>query len=113
MKIKLAYILQNIALGLLILAIPGQFVFNSEMFDIFYAVASSAGICLILISFAIFRGDWGVVPVAVIFGCISIYFMVDFSIFDEFVKTKKAGIIIITLSAICWLISLIRQLWRK
>jgi len=113
MKNKIAFILLNVALILLITAIPGQFIFEGNSFDLYYAISTSAGICLLLISFAVYRDSWGVVPIAVIFWVIALYFSIDFSILDDFVKTRNAGIFIIIISTLCYVYSLIQWLWRR
>lgn len=113
MKKSIAFILHNLALILLLTSIPGQFVLKGNDFDIYYAVSTCAGISLLLISIAISANSWGTIPVAIVFGCIGIYFAIDFSIFDDFVETEKAGILIIIISSVCYVYSLIQQLWRK
>lgn len=110
---KISNIIEHTSLLLLIVAIGGQFYFVGETFDIIYAVGSSAGVSLLLISNSLKRKEWGLIPIAVLFGTVALYFSIDFSILDDFVKTKNSGLIIISTSFLCYLILLFQQLWHK
>lgn len=113
MKQRIAFIILNTAILLLITSIGGTFVFKGDFFDMYYAVGSCAGVSLLLISIAIYQNNWGVVPIAVVFGIFSIYFAVDFSILDDLIKTKKVGVFILITSFLCYVYSFFQQLWHK
>jgi hypothetical protein len=113
MRDKVAFIILNVALLLLITSIGGTFVFKGDFFDMYYAVGSCAGVSMLLISFSIYQNNWGVIPIAIVFGLFSIYFLIDFSVLDDLVKTKKAGVFILITSFLCYVYLFIQQLWHR
>lgn len=113
MRKVIAFILLNCAIILLFIGIAGQFVFKGNNYDMCYAIATSAGVSLLLLYIFTVSGNWGVIPAAVVFGIVSIYWGMDDSILDDFIKTNNSENFIIIISAICYLTILFMQLWRK
>lgn len=113
MKLVSEIILQ-VACILILLSYPMIYVFTGEQFDFFYASATSAGCGLLFVYIAIIRKDWGVIPVAVLMCCISLYFLIDNTkIIDDFVKSKIGVIVTVIICLICYLLTLSMRLWRK
>jgi len=107
MKNKLAFIVLNLAAILLITGYVGGFIItDSQFFDYYYAIATSAGIALLLLYIFIVTGNWGVIPVASLFVVLSFLFFLDSTVFDYFIKTKGASIIIALTSILCYLLIL-------
>jgi hypothetical protein len=102
MRERIAFILENLSYLLLLTSYPIVFICKSDFFYQYYAVATSAGCSLLLFSNAIYRKDWGVVPIGIMLIFLSMFFLIDFSFLDDFVKTKVAGVIIIITSFICY-----------
>lgn len=113
MKKVISFILLNVAIILLFIGILGQFIFKGNDYDLCYTITLSAGVSILLLYIFSLTGNWGVIPAAVLFLIVSIYWMIDITVVDDFVKTDRCEDFIIIISIICYILILFTQLWRK